>query len=210
MTMNTVLSERLLNEPVTLLAPSPQFTEVLSFQRSRKKVLQKFIPALTDQSFDSLIVLGKPTLIEIAKHLNPDYKLFFTNQPLTPLEYSRHIQSLNLPVSTTGYTYFHDVYFHVLGLNFIPAEFTSWWKDTNHLYCETDLVYLASIVEWTTLKGQSEIIESLFHPSNWKQLILFFSQADPNQFNAQTLDSTYRKYPQVSNIIKQWHQISID
>lgn len=184
---------------------SMEFNPVLDYQNSRKKAIQKIFH-LPESYFSGVLLFGEPSLKLITQSLNPKYQYSLVPDKLSAFDYASFIKNFKIPVATIGYSYFHDLYFHILGLNFIPSIFSKWWESYESS-SPLDLVLSASIVEWTTLKGLSPVIEDLFSETKWSQLELFFSNEDRKLFNAKSISNFYNQHPEVKKIISQWHQI---
>lgn len=176
----------------------------LDYQNSRKNIIQKLYPELPDSAFSNLLIWSKKKTGEILTVLNPSYQAIFVSDDLNHLSYSAYIKNFSLPVCTRGYTYFHDFYFHILGSHFIPTSFTRWWK-TAKFQDEDHFILMAAIIEWTSLKGLSPIIEDILTPNKWGQLELFFNSHP--KINRKTINQVYNSYPQILDFIKEWNQI---
>ena len=186
----------------------PNFNDSMSlcldYQNSRKSIIQNMFPEITDVFFNHLIIFGKKKTSEILTSLNPEYQALFVSCNLNPLAYSNYIKELSLPVSTMGYNYFHDFYFHILGSGYIPISFTKWWK-TAQFNDEANFILMAAVVEWTSLKGLSPIIEDIFTQGKWGQLELFFNNYP--QINRKIINKVYDSHPQILSFINEWHKI---
>lgn len=206
---STIPNEWLNNFDFTLL---PNFNlqdygSAIDSQTKRLKVLHTVFPELKSVDLkNNLLVLGKSALDRLVGTLNPAYKIALVEQEkITCLEYASYIKNQSLPVSMKGYIYFHDVYFHASGVHNIPDTFTKWWQQNHIRLSDTESVMMASIVEWTTLKGVSPIMEDMFNPERWNQLELFFMGQDRKMCNAKNLNQVYQKYmPLMRKVLREW------
>jgi hypothetical protein len=207
---STIPKEWLENFEVTLIPSfnAKDYGSAIDSQVKRIKVLQTVLPELKSVDFkNNLVILGKGALEQLLLQLNSAYKpIILGTEKLTAQEYANYIKLQLLPISNQGYTYFHDVYFHAAGSHNIPDVFTRWWKSNHMRLNETESVMMASVVEWTTLKGVSPIMEDMFSPERWNQLELFFMGQDRNICNAKNLNLVYKKFmPLMNKIILEWH-----
>lgn len=189
---------------------SKKLEPALESQVKRIPILLSLVPELKQIDLkNKLLIFGKSISQKMAFKLNPAYKIeFIGSEKIDTLIYSQYIQKNTLPVSTIGYLYFHDFYFHVLGMKYIPLSFTSWWNKNKTSLDPVDQVMMASIVEWTTLKQLSPIIEDMFSPDKWNQLDLFFMDQNRVMFNAKALNKTYKKYlPEVKTFLEEWKKL---
>lgn len=189
---------------------STDYGSAIDSQIKRLKVLQTVLPELKSIDFkNNLVILGKATLGKLINNLNPAYNpVFVEHDKLTAQDYANFIKQQIIPISKQGYIYFHDVYFHAAGTHNIPDSFTRWWKANNMKLNPTESIMMASVVEWTTLKGVSPIMEDMFDPERWGQLELFFMEQDRNICNSKNLKQVYKKFmPLMRKILLEWSRI---
>lgn len=209
---SVIPSEWLENYDVTVI-PSFNITDygsAIDSQVKRLKVLHTVLPELKSFDFkNNLVILGRATLEKLINNLNPAYKPSFVDaDKITALDYSNFIKQQILPISKQGYLYFHDVYFHAAGSHNIPDSFTRWWQSNHMRLNSTESIMMASVVEWTTLKGVSPIMEDMFAPERWSQLELFFMGQDRSVCNAKNLNQVYKKFmPLMRKIILEWNRL---
>lgn len=187
----------------------PKLAMVLDSQVRRRPTLAHLFPELKKINFHThLVIFGKAFTENLVSTLNPKYQVEWVHQGrMSPENYAQSIQKLNIPVCLKGYTYFHDMYFHALGVQHIPKCFTSWWQEHSSNLSREELVMMASVVEWTSLKEVSFIMEDFFSPQKWHLLDLFFKDEDRTWCNRETLVKVYKKYrPLMDQIISEWRK----
>jgi hypothetical protein len=208
----TIPQEWLTDFDITLVPNfnSTDYGSAVDSQVKRTKVLHLVFPELkTTDLRHNLVILGQGALDKMLHQLNSAYKpILITTEKLTAQDYANYIKQQLLPISQQGYIYFHDVYFHAAGVHNIPDTFTKWWQ-TNHMRLNpTESVMMASIVEWTTLKGVSPIMEDMFVPERWTQLELFFMGQDRQICNAKNLNQVYQKFmPLMRKVLSEWNRL---
>lgn len=190
---------------------SQKLNLALESQQKRLPTLFKVKPELSHYPLKShLAIFGEKLSKDMVHKLNSDYTIEFVSGKLDSVQYAFYIKQNILPIGFTGYIYFHDFYFHALGVHNIPKSFTQWWSNSKNTLPEVDLVLMASVVEWTTLKEISPMILEMFTPDKWNQLDLFFMDQDRNKFNAKEIGRIYKKHKDPLNqFLKDWAKTSL-
>ncbi len=176
---------------------SAQFDAVLDYQQKRLNYLNTLFKV---ENYP--MVLGENILTEMSLDLNPSYSHHLVLNKIHAINYADFICKQQIPISTTGYLYFHDVYFHFLGINYIPKSFTQWFSENHQLLNEKEKIALSCVVEWTTLKGQSSIITQMFSKGYYSNLAMFF---DPSVISGKDLNDIYTRFEsQLKEFQKEW------